>query len=83
MVIHFLGFLGVMLPLIVLGPHGSATEVFTTFINGAGWPRHGLSFIIGIIGNVWTFVGMFCDYGFGCLALMVDEIFQAWMGPFM
>ena len=58
LIIHFVGWLGVMLPLVVLGPHGSATEVFTQLVNGAGWPENGISFMIGVIGNVWVFVGM-------------------------
>ena len=76
LVIHFLGFLGVMLPLIVLGPHGSATDVFSRFINGAGWPTHGLSFIVGIIGNVWTFVGTIYPCGLECLALTCSDYSQ-------
>ncbi|MCJ1293485.1 hypothetical protein MMC34_005040 [Xylographa carneopallida] len=57
LVIYTLGFFGVLVPLVYLGPHGSASEVFTTFNNGGGWSSQGLSFFVGISGNAFAFLG--------------------------
>ena len=37
----------------------TATDVFTVFSNGGAWPTQGLSFFIGLIGNVFAMFG--CD----------------------
>ncbi|MCJ1361288.1 hypothetical protein MMC16_000386 [Acarospora aff. strigata] len=57
LILHIIGFFAILIPLVYLGPHGSADEVFTTFLNGGGWPTQGLSFFVGLIGNVFAFVG--------------------------
>lgn len=54
---HILGFFAVLIPLVYLGPHGSAKDVFATFINGGNWSTDGLSFFVGIISSVYTFTG--------------------------
>jgi len=46
-----------LIPLVYLGPHGSAKDVFATFINGGNWSSDGLSFFVGIIASVYTFTG--------------------------
>lgn len=56
-VIYVLGFFGVLVPLVYLGPHGSAHEVFTTFLNEGGWSSQTLSFFVGISGNAFAFLG--------------------------
>lgn len=56
-ILHILGFFGVVLPLALLGEHASTTEVFSTFSNQGGWPTQGLSFCIGIMGTVFSFLG--------------------------
>ena len=58
LVLHVLGFIAVLIPLVYLAPHGSAANVFQTKLNGGGWPTQGLSYCVGFIGNVATFVGM-------------------------
>ena len=58
LIIHILGFFAILLPLAFLGPHQNAHEVFTTFLNEGNWPTQGLSFMIGLIGSVYTFTGM-------------------------
>jgi choline transport protein len=55
--VHVIGFFAVLIPLVYLGPHGSAKDVFTTFINGGDWSTDGLSFFVGIIASVYTFTG--------------------------
>lgn len=57
LILHLLGFFVVMIPLVVLGPHGDAKDVFTVFLNGGGWPTQGVSFFVGLLGNVFAFVG--------------------------
>jgi amino acid transporter len=57
LVLHIFGFFGILIPLVVLGPHAEAKDVFTTFVNGGEWPTQGLSFFVGLIGNVFAFAG--------------------------
>jgi len=57
LVIYILGFVGVMVPLVWLAPHGSGSFVFTTFINDGGWSTQGLSFFVGISANAFAFLG--------------------------
>ena len=58
LIIHVLGFFGVLIPLVYMAPHGTASEVFTMFLNEGGWQTTGLSFFIGLTGNVFAFLGM-------------------------
>lgn len=57
LVLHILGFFAVVLPLSLLSPHGTAKDVFNTWVNSGLWQTQGLSFSIGIIGNVFAFLG--------------------------
>ena len=57
LVFHILGFVAVLVPLVYLSPHGSVASVFRTSLNEGGWPTQGLSYCVGFIGNVATFVG--------------------------
>jgi choline transport protein len=57
LVLHILGFFGIMIPLLTLGPKGNSRELLTTFTNLGGWKTQGLSFCIGIMGNVYAFLG--------------------------
>lgn len=57
LVLHVLGFFAILIPLITLGPHADAKEVFTTWTNNGGFSSQGLSFMVGIMGNVFAFVG--------------------------
>lgn len=57
LVFHILGFVAVIVPLVYLSPHGSVESVFRTSLNEGGWPTQGLSYCVGFIGNVATFVG--------------------------
>ena len=58
LVIYIFGFFGILVPLVYLGPHGNAHEVFTTFVNDGGWSSQGLSFFVGISGNAFAFLGI-------------------------
>ncbi|KAI1813828.1 putative GABA permease [Poronia punctata] len=57
LVLHILGFFAVILPIALLSPHGSAKDVFDTWVNAGMWQTQGLSFGVGIIGNVFAFLG--------------------------
>lgn len=57
LVLHIVGFFAVLIPLLTLGPKGDTHEVFTTFTNSGGWKTQGLSFCIGIMGSVFSFIG--------------------------
>lgn len=57
LILHIIGFFAIILPLVILGPHASAKEVFTTFINTGEWSSQGLSVFVGLIGNVYAFFG--------------------------
>ncbi|KAI0444454.1 putative GABA permease [Xylaria telfairii] len=60
LVLHILGFFAVILPLTLLSPHGSAKDVFDTWANAGLWQTQGLSMSIGILGNVFAFLGGDC-----------------------
>ena len=59
--LHLLGFFAIFIPLVYMAPHGRAVDVFTVFLNEGGWPTQGLSFFVGLIGNVFAFLGKFKD----------------------
>ena len=57
LVVYVLGFIGIVVPLVYLAPHGNAHDVFATFVNGGGWSTQGLSFFVGLSGNAFAFLG--------------------------
>ncbi|KAF4983786.1 hypothetical protein FZEAL_870 [Fusarium zealandicum] len=57
LILHVLGFFAILIPLVVLGPRGDSKEIFTTFVNNGGWQSQGVSFMVGMMGNVFAFVG--------------------------
>ena len=57
-VFHVAGFITIMSLLWVYTPHiNTAHFVFTTSLNEGGWSSQGLSYCVGFLGNVATFVG--------------------------
>lgn len=62
LVIYILGFFGILVPLVYLGPHGSAKDVFGVFINNGGWSSTELSFFVGLSGNAFAFLGTFTSH---------------------
>ena len=54
---HLLGFFAVLIPLWVLAPKSSASEVFTEFTNLGGWSTTGLAFMVGLLSPVYTLIG--------------------------
>ncbi|KAI0433806.1 putative GABA permease [Xylaria sp. FL1042] len=57
LILHILGFFAVLLPVVLLGTPGTSTSVFTSWLDLGGWQTQGLSFSIGILGNVFAFLG--------------------------
>ncbi|KAI1390834.1 amino acid transporter [Hypoxylon trugodes] len=57
LLIHVLGFIAILITLVYLSPHSSAEDVFFRSLNEGNWPTQGLSYCVGFIGNVATFVG--------------------------
>lgn len=57
LILHILGFFAILIPLVYLAPHGSANDVFATFLNTGDWNTNGLSFFVGLITSVFSFLG--------------------------
>jgi choline transport protein len=57
LILHLLGFFGVMIPLWVLAPRNPASMVFTQFENLGGWSSQGLSFMVGLLTSVYGLLG--------------------------
>lgn len=57
LVFHIAGFIAILTTLLVTSPIGTASSVFETSLNEGGWPTQGLSYCVGFLGNVATFVG--------------------------
>ena len=54
---HILGFIGILIPLVYLGPRQPAHEVFTTFLNEGDWSTTTLAFFVGLITATNSFPG--------------------------
>ncbi|KAF2230789.1 amino acid transporter [Viridothelium virens] len=57
LVLHLVGFFAVLIPLVLLGPHGDASSVFLTFLNGGNWSTQALSFFVGLPSPVFALFG--------------------------
>lgn len=58
LIIHIIGFFALLIPMAVLGYHTDAKTVFTDFTDAGFWPDRGVAFFIGLVGNVFAFVGV-------------------------
>lgn len=56
LILYVLGFFAILTPLMYLTSHTDSKTGFTTFLNEGGWKTQGLSFMIGLIGLVFTFL---------------------------
>ncbi|KAK5103104.1 hypothetical protein LTS08_003907 [Lithohypha guttulata] len=57
-VFHIAGFIAVVTTLwVCTTPRHDSSFVFTTSLNEGGWPTQGISYCVGFLGNVATFVG--------------------------
>jgi choline transport protein len=58
LVFHICGFFAILVTLLVVTPNlGSNASVWLTSLNEGGWPTQGVSYCVGFLGNVATFVG--------------------------
>lgn len=57
LIIHVVGFFGILIPLIYLAPKSSVSDVFETFINSGGWSTDGLAFFVGSIQAMFSLIG--------------------------
>jgi amino acid transporter len=57
LVLHLAGFVAIMATLFSTAEMGSASSVWLTSFNRGGWSTQGLSYCVGFLGNVATFVG--------------------------
>ena len=57
-VLHVVGFLAVLIPLVYFGPHSDAETVFTSFANEGNWSTQGLSFMVGLTGPIYAILGV-------------------------
>ena len=57
LILHVVGLFAILFSLTLLGPHTQPSQVFQTFINSGNWPTNGLSFFVGLLGNVFAFFG--------------------------
>lgn len=55
--LHIMGFVAIMISLIYLSDHSSGSDVFFRQLNQGNFPTQGLSYLVGYVGNVATFVG--------------------------
>ena len=57
LMLHGFGFFANIITISYMAPHGSASDVFTVFLNEGDWSSQGLSFMIGLTGLSFSFVG--------------------------
>ena len=67
LILHIGGLLATVIPLLVMAPKGSASEVLLKFQNNGGWPTTSLSTIIGmapVVGilNGYDCIAHMCEY---------------------
>lgn len=58
LIIHVFGFVAVLVPLWVLAPIRSASDVFGSIENRGGWLSNGLACLVGLVAPVYALMGM-------------------------
>ena len=71
LITHSLGFIVVLVPLIYLGPHGSAHDVFAQYLTLGNYSP-GLSWFVGLITTVFAFLGKWVG-GIVCRVKTTDK----------
>ena len=57
LILHLLGYFGLLIPLIILSNHQPSSAVFHNFNNGGSWSSSGLSFMVGLNAAIFVFAG--------------------------
>lgn len=57
LVLHIVGFFGILIPLTYMANHKTNQEVFLDFLNGGKFKTQGLSVFVGLSGCVFSFAG--------------------------
>ncbi|KAI0146966.1 putative GABA transporter [Xylariaceae sp. FL1272] len=60
LVLHLVGLLGILVPLVYYAQHNDAEFVFKLLYNNGGWPTEGLAFPIGLPSIASTLIGADC-----------------------
>lgn len=55
--LHIIGYFAILLPLLVLGEHQDPRQVFDLWLNVGNLPTQGTSFMVGLLGPVFMFLG--------------------------
>jgi hypothetical protein len=61
LILHVFGFFGILIPLWVLGPKSSASEVFGNIQDNGGWGNNGLACLVGLVAPIYALIGKFCE----------------------
>ncbi|KAH2240592.1 hypothetical protein KXV81_004814 [Aspergillus fumigatus] len=59
LVIHCFGFFGILIPLWVLSPRPTASEVFGPIQDRGGWGNNGLACLVGLVGSIYALIVQF------------------------
>lgn len=64
LIVHILAFFAVLITLVTFTPSSDARSMFSEFRNDGGWSNQGLSFLVGLTGCIYCFVGEYnrCSY---------------------
>ncbi|KAJ6190524.1 hypothetical protein N7519_000545 [Penicillium mononematosum] len=57
LVVHILGFFGIIIPLVYMADHNTKEQVFLSFQNGGGFATQGLSWFVGMTSCAFAFAG--------------------------
>ena len=68
LVVHVLGFFGIMIPLAYMSEHKSAEEVFLQFSNEGGFATQGLAWFVGMSSCAFALAGGDAAVHVGCLS---------------
>ncbi|KAI0976248.1 putative GABA transporter [Xylaria arbuscula] len=60
LVLHLVGFIGVLVPLVYFAQHNDSSFVFELLYNNGGWPNEALAFLVGLPSIASTLVGADC-----------------------
>ncbi|KAK2871648.1 hypothetical protein FQN49_002971 [Arthroderma sp. PD_2] len=71
LLLHVIGIIAIIVPLVVLAPRSSAETIFTEFNNGGGWSSTGVAVMVGLPASIASMIG------YDCAVHMAEEIKDA------